>query len=295
MIPTLKTRNKIFIELMAYSYLNANEAKSLGYNVIVNSLTKSVFYQIKGLVAVDKFTSENAASLWYKIKDMKNYGNYIINHYNIYWNKHDCIFLDKFYKLFADTENIYVKSFLASIMIEVMIQQSVFKRFNVNTEGYIQEQEILTKHKFLFIVEDFKNKIRSGHKVNVVCNSLSDFINSLSTAGIVYLDIPSRNVFYDYHPIYDIFENYGNGHFSDKRLHISDEVKKMAEKYPLAGDRFIKFWSRFIPQIFEIDLEYFVIKIKESMDIERSWFIDKLSNYGKVFEINNFLVCELNK
>jgi len=186
--------------------------------------------------------------------------------------------------------NDFIRSFLAAIMVEVMIKQSIFGKFNISTESYITEKENLSKDKFLSITDDCKSKIKSGPEVTVFYKDIRDFIPIINTAGVVYYEVPIRNVFYDYHPIFDIFENYGKGHFKDNKLHISQEMEQQADRCAYRGDRFIKYWASLLPSLLKIDFERLVFKTNHKMDIEKDWLRDKLSSYGPTNFKDDYMV-----
>ena len=295
LLSNIKPRNKIIVDLLATKYQNALEIKNRNVRLFVNSISRSIYYQIKGLVANNKFTLKDPSFFWKQIKEVEDSSDYIYKHYNIYWTDRDCHFFDKMYTLIINKiKNEYIKSFLFSVLIELMIHQSVYGRFNISTEGYIFEKETLTKDKFLFSIEDLNNKIRSGSEVTVVYKDLELFIKSINTAGIIYFEIPTRNIFYDYHPIFDIFDNYGGGIFKDKKLHISEAIKQKAERYIYRGDKFIKRWAALLPLILEIDFENLVFKLNNKMDVEKEWLQEKLSKYGptKLIKPNYILLTK---
>ncbi len=284
----IRPRNKIVVDLLATDYLNAFHVKSKNIRLIVNTVSKSVYHQIKGLVANHKYIIKDANFLYAEIINTKDNANYISEHYSIYWTSEDCILLDKFYAMIHNKiHNEFIRSFLISVMIEIMVQQSVFGRFNVTTEDYISGKENLSKDQFLFIVEDMKNKINSGPNITVISTGMVDLIGTISTAGIIYCEAPNRNIFYDYHPIFDVFENYGKGKFKPNRLHISEDIQTKAEHYVYRGDKFIKYWAELWPSILYIDFEYFVFKANKKMSVEKEWLHDKLTPHGSVWKLKD--------
>jgi len=282
LLTNIKMRNRTIVDLLATKYQNASDIKNRNIQLFVDSISRSVYYQIKGLVANTKFILKDANFFWDQILEVKKPSHYILDHYNNYWTENDCIFFDKMYNL-IDTKigNEYIRAFLFSALIELMINQSIYGRFNISTEGYMSEKESLTKDKFLFIIEDLKNKIKSGGNVTVVNMPIEKFIKSISNAGIIYFETPTRNVFYDYHPIYDVFENYNKGTFIDKKLHISQEIKNKADHYIYRGDKFIKRWSNLLYYVMDVDFEYLIFGLNNKMDIEKEWLHEKLAKYGR--------------
>lgn len=295
-LKNIQPRNRVIVDLLATNYLNAFHVKSKNIRLIVNTASKSIYHQIKGLVANHKYIIKDANFLYNEITSTKDYDDYISRHYNIYWAKGDCVFLDKFYAMIHDkVHNDFIKSFLISVMIEIMVQQSVFGRFSATTEGYISEKENLSKDQFLFIVEDLKNKINDGPEITVINTEIVDLIETISSAGIIYCEAPNRNIFYDYHPIFDIFENYGKGKFKPNRLHISEDIQIKAEHYVYYGDRFIKHWAALLPAILDVDFEHFVFKTTKKMDVEHEWLHDKLLPHGNVWKLQgDYLVLQKN-
>jgi len=281
LLSSIKPRNRIIVDLLATKYQNIIDIKGRDIRLFANAISQSVYHQIKGLVANSKYTLKDANFLWKQISETKKSDHYIREHYNIYWTDDDCNFFDRMYKLISTKiHNEYIKSFLISAMIEIMLHQSIYGRFNTSTEGYVGEKENLTKDEFLFIIADLKNKIRSGAEVTVLDLDVLSFIKTISTAGIIYYEIPTRNLFYDYHPIYDICENYNTGHFIENRLHLSEEIRNKAESYIYRGDKFIKHWAAMLPVIMEIDFEHLVFKLNNKLDVEKEWLQEKLSRYG---------------
>lgn len=282
LLTNIKMRNRTIVDLLATKYQNAYDIKNRNIQLFVDSISRSVYYQIKGLVANTKFILKDANFFWDQILEVKKPSHYILDHYNNYWTDNDCIFFDKMYNL-IDTKigNEYIRAFLFAALIELMIHQSIYGRFNISTEGYMSEKESLTKDKFLFIIEDLKNKIKSGSNVTVVNMPIEKFIKSISNAGIIYFETPTRNVFYDYHPIYDVFENYNKGTFIDKKLHISQEIKNKADHYIYRGDKFIKRWSNLLYYVMDVDFEYLIFGLNSKMDIEKEWLHEKLAKYGR--------------
>lgn len=291
-IDNFRPKNRSIADLFLANYKHSIETYSKNYRLFANTISPIIQAQIKAVPVAKKFSMSDAISLWNQIDSIKHLDNYIQMCYSIYWTAKDCLFFDKFYKLISSMRNEAVRNFLSAIMVEVLIEQSIFGRFNVSTEGYMSEKEDLTRDRFLEIVRNFRKQATEGPGAMTSCSSMQEFLRHIDIVGILYYEVPKRNYFEDYHTIFDIFENYGNNHFSDNNpLHMSDYMKNKVSGGIYKGDRFIKTWARMLPTILNrISFEYFVVKFSGDMEIEKTWLQNKLTEYGPVDLIANKLL-----
>jgi len=260
------------------------------YKMCINAANMMAFHQSNACRAAKYFSVKDAPSLWSKIVNNETYSSYISDNYDIYWNREDCLFFDKFYSLALSMSNSRIQSLLFAIMIETMKKQNVYGRFN--RLGAPDEVKILTEKKFYGIIETYLHKIKRELKINTVKKNIRDFVLDIS-GGLLGVNIPRRNLILDYHPIIDILENYGNGVFDSDKLHISKQLKKKINSFNNTGDRFIKKWAAIIPLIITSGAEYVVFDISAKLTLERDWLLDKLSQFGEPHQSNNLIYLKL--
>ena len=245
------------------------------------------YYQVKSLLAAKYFSSEDASQVWHKILSIEDFGDYIHKHYTAYWNKEDCIILDKFYA-FADRINDgRIKALIFALMIEVMKHQNIYGRFN--RIGAPDEIEQLTEAQFQKIVNIYIRKLQAiKTRAKAFIEPIKEFISN-APGGIISISIPARNIFLDYHAIIDVLENYNKGVFKP-HTYISKQLQKKIDSCANKGDRFIKKWASRIPLLEKSAAEYIVFNLPPKLSLEREWLVQKFKGLGDVAVKNNLII-----